>query len=358
MFMRMLSLVFALIASWAAIVSAHAQNYSRDITETSAWLATQQLPDGGILYTSTEIEPYFANLAAIGWLEDRTRIPQVEAWMSWYIAHFNWPDRWGEYGTVYDYNVAGMTEASLDTFDSADSYAATFLSLAEALWNTGDPGAQWFIKDTVGQYNLNVIGNVITNLQQSNGLVYALPTDPVEYLMDNSEDYRGLMDFARLAAQAWGDADAASWYAAHARAVRAGIQSVLYLRNSGLYYPYAGSDAPDLKTWYPDSVAQLYPMVQGVIAPGSSPSRIVYAAFNKAWPGWVDLSFNSQDRFPWVVVSYAAFLTQDKTRVDRYITTIRNRYLIADPVFPWTWQGAEAGWFMRVNAEIGAHHPR
>ena len=156
MFMRMVSLFVAVIASWAAVLPAHAQN-SRDMTETSAWLATQQLPDGGILYTSTEIKPYFANLAAIGWLEDRTKIPQVEAWMSWYIGHFNWPDRWGEYGTVYDYSVSGATETSLGTFDSADSYAATFLSLAETLWNTGDPGAQSFIKDTVGEYKLNVI---------------------------------------------------------------------------------------------------------------------------------------------------------------------------------------------------------
>jgi len=358
MFPRMLSLLLVVVTSWAAVVPARAQNYSRNITETSAWLATQQLPDGGILYTSTEIEPYYANLAAIGWLEDRTRIPQVEAWMRWYIDHLNWPDRWGEYGTVYDYSVAGATEASLDTFDSADSYAATFLSLAEALWNTGDPGAQSFIKDAVGQYNLTVIGNVITNLQQSNGLVYAMPTDPVEYLMDNSEDYRGLMDFAQLAAQAWGDADAASWYTAHAHAIRAGIQGVLYTRNSGLYLPYAGSNAPDLKTWYPDSVAQLYPMVQGVIAPSSSQSRSVYEAFNQAWPGWVDLSFNSQDKFPWVVVSYAAFLARDTTRVDRYINTIQNRYLIADPAFSWPWYDAEAGWFMRVNAGMDDHQPR
>jgi hypothetical protein len=356
--MRTLSPLLAVVLSWAAIVPAQAQDYSRNISEASAWLATEQLSDGGILYTSTEIEPYFANLAATGWLEDRTKIPQVEAWMSWYIAHLNWPDRWGEYGTVYDYSVNGVTETSLGTFDSADSYAATFLSLAEALWNTGDTGAQSFIKETIGEYTLNVVGNVITNLQQRNGLVYAMPTDQVEYLMDNSEDYSGLMDFARLAAQAWGDANAASWYTAHAHAIRAGIQSVLYIRASGLYRPHAGSNAPDLQTWYPDSVAQLYPMVQGVIAPGSPHARNVYAAFNQAWPGWMDLSFNFQDKFPWVIVAYAALLALDNTRVDQYIDTIQNRYMLADPMFPWPWYDAEAGWFMRVNAGISARQPR
>jgi len=127
---------------------------------------------------------------------------------------------------------------------------------------------------------------------------------------------------------------------------------VLYIRSSGLYRPYVGSADPDLKTWYPDSVAQLYPMVQGVIAPGSSQSKSVYAVFNQAWPRWTDLSFNSQDEFPWVAVSYAAFIAQDKANVDRYLSTIRNRYLIADPVFPWPWYNAEAGWLMRVDAGI------
>jgi hypothetical protein len=102
--------------------------------------------------------------------------------------------------------------------------------------------------------------------------------------------------------------------------------------------------------WYPDSVAQLYPMVQGVIAPGSSRSRKVYAAFNKAWPGWTDLSFNSQDEFPWVFVSYAALLAQDKARVDRYVATIRNKFMIEKPAFRWPWYSAEAGWLMRVDA--------
>src|SRR5580692_581587 len=277
MFMR-LSLLVAVVALWVVVLPTWAQD-TRGIVGTSAWLATQQLPDGGIIYTPTEIEPYFANLAAIGWLQDRARIPQVEAWMSWYIARLNWPDQWGEYGTVYDHSVSGARETSLGTFDSADSYAATFLSLAGALWDTGNPGAQAFIKDTVGEYKLNVIGNVITNLQQGNGLVYAMPTDRIEYLIDNSEDYRGLMDFAHLLVRAWGDADAASWYTAHAHCIRGGIESALYIRSRGLYRPYAGSAAPNLKTWYPDSVAQLYPIVQGVIAPGKSQSKGVYAAF-------------------------------------------------------------------------------
>ncbi|MBV9183679.1 MAG: hypothetical protein JO356_20425, partial [Acidobacteria bacterium] len=209
-----LILFLSFAAATVLAPTANAQNYQNNLTLTAEYISSQQLSDGAILYSNTEIEPYFANLAAIGWLKDNVsnRIPQVENWMSWYLAHLNWPDNQGIYGTVYNYTVSNTVETSTNNYDSADAYAATFLSLAEALWNTGDSGAQSFIRNAIGEYDLNVIGNIITNLQQVNGLVEAMPSYPIEYLMDNSEDYRGLSDLAALAKQAWGDISTENWY--------------------------------------------------------------------------------------------------------------------------------------------------
>ena len=229
-------------------------NYTQNLSKTSTWMATQQLSDGAILSSSTQINPYFANLAAIGWLQDTTKIANVEAWMTWYINHFNWPDYNGLYGTVYDYTVSDGVETSTKTYDSVDSYAATFLSLAEALWNTGDPGAQAFVKN-LGEYDFNVVGNVITNVQQANGLAIAKPDYAIEYLMDNSENYRGLTDFASLATQAWGDTSTTTWYTAHAASIQSGIQNVLFIPSTGLYYTSTGAAAPNMSTWYPDATA-------------------------------------------------------------------------------------------------------
>ena len=331
-----------------AITPVCAQNYSSDITETSAWLKGQQLPDGAILYSAHGINPYFANLAAIGWLHDPSKIPQVEAWMQWYIGHINWPDNNRLYGTVYNYTYTNGVETSTNSYDSADASAATFLTLASALYNTGNSGAQSFVQNTVGEYILNVTGNIINGLQQANGLVFAKPDYQIEYLMDNSEDYRGLEDLADLAIQAWDDTGTASWYQAHASSIQSGIQNVLYISSSQLYYPYAGSSAPNMSTFYPDAVSQLYPAVQGVVAASSQSAKNSYITFNKAWPGWTNLSFSSQTPFPWVVVSYAAYLEGNRSSVNRYITTIQQRYV--NPGFPWPFYCAEAGWFMRVNA--------
>jgi hypothetical protein len=333
-----------------ALTPVCAQNYFHDIPNPSAWLERQQLPDGAILYSAHEISPYFANLAAIGWLQDHSKIPQVEAWMQWYLNHLNWPDYNGLYGTVYNYTYNNGIETSTNSYDSADSSAATFLTLAETLFNTGDSGAQSFIENTVGKYILNVTGNIVTNLQQSNGLVFAKPDYKIEYLMDNSEDYRGLEDFANLATQAWNDATTASWYQAHASRIQSGIQSALYISSTNLYYSYAGSAAPSMSTFYPDAVSQLYPAVQGVVAASSKQAKNSYAAFNNAWPGWADLSFSSQTPFPWVVVAYAAYLDGNPSSVNHYLTAIRKKYVNVISDFPWPFYCGEAGWFMRVNA--------
>lgn len=328
-------------------------DYQHNLSATSAWLATQTLPDGAILYSSTEIDPYFSNLAATGWLADSSRIPAVEAWMKWYLAHLNQPDSSGLHGTIYNYNVSSGAETSTGDYDSADSYAATFLSLAEALWNTGDQEAQKFLQGLSEQDFLSIAG-AITSLQQANGLVYAKADYKVEYLMDNSEDYRGLADFAALLGQAWNDTAAAAAYNAYAASIQAGIQNVLYIPAQGLYYPYAGSAAPNMITWYPDSVAQLFPITNGVIAATGAQAQKVYGNFNAAWPGWPQLSFKSQDSFPWCVTGYAGYLMNDTTHTNAYLVSIQNQYVNASPQFPWPFYSAEAGWFMRANAGMAA----
>jgi hypothetical protein len=342
------ALFFALLL---ASVPASAQDHQQNVAATENWLSAQILPSGAIQHASTLINPYFANLAAIGMIKgDTTKIPQVESWIQWYLSHLNWPDSNGVYGTVCDYNVAdGDVETSTGYYDSADSYAATFLSLTWALWETGDPGAQLFIKD-IGEYKFNVVGNVITNLQQNDGLVFAKPDYQIKFLMDNSENYRGLMDLADLMQAAWNDTSSSNWYIVRATDIQNGIQNVLYNPATKLYYTSAGAPAPNLTRWYPDSIAQLFPITNGVIAGGSGQARTIYNKFNKAWLKWTDLSFNSQDPFPWTVASYAAALMGDNNRANAYIASIQKKYQHDN--FPWPFYPAEGGWYIRTNANL------
>ena len=330
-------------------------SYQNDLTATSQWLAAHStLPDGAILYGSSQINPYYSNLAAIGWTKDPTRYGAVKAWMQWYLNHLNWPDKWGLYGTVYDYNVSGSVETSTGNADSTDSYAATFLSLAWAYYRTGDPNAQAYIK-TLG-YQLDVIGGILVLTQQSDGLTWAKPDYQIKYLMDNCEAYRGLLDLALIFQYAFNDSTKAAYYNARASMMYQGIQSMWLGSSFAVYKDALGRQpAPNWGTWYPDATAQLFPVLMGVIPASSSKASTIYSNFNNAWPGWPNLSFNSQDPFPWMLVADTAAVMGDSTRVNTYTRNIQSKYV--NTGFPWPWYSAEAGWFMRLDSYMLGRGP-
>ncbi|HEY0556895.1 MAG TPA: hypothetical protein VGG20_21740 [Thermoanaerobaculia bacterium] len=323
-----------------------ASAYQSNMDATAAWIANSSTAgDGAILYGTAKIVPYWSNLAALGLTRTPAYLPNVQAWMEWYLNHLNWPDKWGIYGTVYDYDVAANgTETSTGNADSTDSYAATFLSLARAYYQTGDANAQAYVSTL--DYQLDVIGGVIVQTQQSDGLTWAKPDYQIKYLMDNCEVYRGLSDLASLYQTAFNEPAKASYYSARAAAVLQGIESMLWNPSANSYFPYAGAPAANWSTWYPDATSQLFPVLFGVIDPAGSRAAGLYSQFNTAFPNWPTLGI--PDSFPWVLVSDAAALMGDTGRVDTYIATIQDRYVSQG--FPWPWYDAEAGWFIRVNS--------
>ena len=331
------------------VAPASSAQYRNNLAATSSWLA-QSSPsqlDGAILFTTQEIMPYFSNLAAIGMTKDPNRMPQVVAWMNWYINHLNWPDKWGLYGTVYDYTVSNGVAIPTNDADSTDSYAATFLSLAWAAWESGNAEARSYILGL--NYQLDVIGGVIVQTQQSDGLTWAKPDYQTKYLMDNSEVYRGLRDLANLYQVAFGDTTKATYYNNVAAATLNGIAGMWMNGKWAVYKSSAGALAtPNLATWYPDAAAQVFPALQGVVSASDPRAQQSYAAFNAAWPGWPTLSFNSQDAFPWCLVGAAAASMGDNARLATYVNSIQSKYV--NTGFPWPFYSAEGGWFMRANS--------
>jgi hypothetical protein len=321
-------------------------SYQNNFSQTSQYTTQFSQADGALLYTPQEIDPYFANIGAIGMTRDPNRMPQVVAWMNWYVNHLNWPDQWGLYGTTYNYNVVDGTEISTGDADSTDSYAGTFLTLAWDAWQTGNPQAQALISGL--SYQLDVIGGVIIQTQQSDGLTWAKPNYQIKYLMDNAEAYRGLRDLASLYQAAFGDSAKAAYYNSAADAMQNGIYGMWMNGTWAVYKNDLGAlIAPNLGTWYADATAQLFPVVEGVVTSGDPRAQQSYAAFNAAWPNWPTLSFNAQDPFPWCVVGDAAAAMGDNGRLSTYISTIQNRYV--NNAFPWPFYIAEAGWFLRQN---------
>lgn len=254
------------------------------------------------------IVPYFGNQAASALLPE---YPQVaRAHLEWYLQHLNRPDRWGLTGTVYDYRREGEREVPTGSYDSADAYAATFLSAVARYWRcTGDTA---FVRSH--RADLDLVATVITALQDRDGLVWARPGHWVKYLMDNSENFQGLRDYAWLLGQL-GDSAAARYWAERAEAVRRGIREVMYHPGRGEYYwalKLSGTRRlPNWRQWYPDAVAQLFPLLCGVEQPASAPARSVYGRFSRFYPRWA--AAPGTERSPWGVLAPVALLMGDTT---------------------------------------------
>lgn len=322
--------------------------FQTNLAVTGQWVRTNSVsPDGAILYGSSQINPYYSNLAAIGLTHDPLSYATVQRWMQWYVNHLNWPDKWGLYGTTYDYDYNNGVATSRVFADSTDSYAATFLTLAWAFYRTGDAAAQSYVKSIASQ--LDSIGGVLIQTQQSDGLTWAKPDYQIKYLMDNCEAYRGLRDLAQLFQNAVGDSSKAGYYNAAADRMLQGIEGMWSNGAWAMSKDGVGNlVAPNMGKWFPDATSQIFPVLQGVIDASDSRSQQAYNSLNNAWPGWPSLSYNAQDPFPWVLVGDAAIIMGDAARVATYTQSIDTKYV--NKGFPWTWYSAEAGWFMRLNS--------
>lgn len=143
-----------------------------------SWIRSGQLSSGAIPIHPSGIErrvlPYDANIAARGMIAESTdNCAAAQAWMQWYTNHLNWPDRYGVYATTYDWtvNTATGVETTAQSYDSADSYAATFMSLARQ-GATDCPAIRTWLQ--TNKYAVNSIGHVMTDPQvlAANGLTW------------------------------------------------------------------------------------------------------------------------------------------------------------------------------------------
>jgi hypothetical protein len=324
--------------------------YEDEMVTSANWLDGRQLSDGAILYSTSEIEPYYANIGATGLTKISSQLAHVRAWMQWFVAHINSSDVWGLGGTIYDYTYNGTTETPTDTADSVDSYNATFLTLARELYDAGDQTSRTYV-DSI-KPSLEQLANTILALQQPDGLTIALPGWQIAYLMDNSEVYRGLIDIAYLESNAFHDASQAAVYANAAARVATGIQTLWSPASSTFAYAKGetgGTLDPGLWTvWYPDATAQIFPILQGVISPSSAQAESLWGAFNQAYTQWDTL--DTPDGFPWALVADTAVLMDDTPSAEVYIQNAQTKYAALG--FPWPWYCAEDGWYLRAMNQI------
>jgi len=209
------------------------------------------------------IIPYSINLMAIDLLKKGSSPSKVKTYILWYLDHLNYPDKYGLTGSMYDYRIdENGDETSLESCDSIDSYAATFIILIDRYFKlTGDLK---LIESN--RQKIEDVAYVIPFLRGEDGLTEALPDQDERYLMDNCEAYGGLSAFVELCrALEW---DILAYYQEQKLLLRDAIWDQLYDTERGNFYWAIEDSQIHPSKWtvfYPDSYAQLFPILYGLI---------------------------------------------------------------------------------------------
>lgn len=318
----------------ARVVEVERVSAARDIRYLDAereWLLESQMDNGAIAQNPLKnlVVPYFASIAAKTMVDiDPSR---AKNYISWYLANMNMPDRDGFSGTIYDFVMKDGELVPTYKYDSADSYAANFLSLVAYYYHrTGDID---FVTSNLTAIDL--AAQVILALQDDDGLVRVMPGSRTKYLMDNSECYRGLLDWASVLRDL-GEEHQSGLYTDVAQRIAEGIRDTLYDPQRGVYawsLTWYGRRFPKEGKWYPDAVSQADLISCGVIPPSGPEAESIWQRLNGQFPHW-DQGLTG-DRFPWAKIALTATMMNDTGRAERFISWVRDEYAENGRPYPW-----------------------
>ncbi len=303
-----------------------------------AYIASCQLPNGaltvvtgpsGYEYDGTPYymaESYFSSLAIIGLLQapagliDKFAI--ARAYFRWYLGNI---DIDGVLRTHW-YYADGRPKMAPTEPDAEDSGAAVFLSAVWSYFEAG--GSMDFLLQANVRDKMERIVDVMTRLQQENGLTWGSSTYPVMQLADNAEVFAGFRDAANIFRAIYKNLDLAETYQAQAEQVRMAILTTLYDTQSKLFAVNiqngAPAQMPNFDYWYDGhgiSALIVWPALFGVIDPNSEAARFQQSELNRHWNGSPDHP-TWMSRTDWAAHAYAALLVGDVANARLHYFTV------------------------------------
>lgn len=333
------------------------------------WLASLQPSNGAFpMYPmkkpgdASKVCPYFSEFAGLALLLKPEQYGScVQGYLDWHFAHLNTAatDYNGEDGTIYDYQLtlredSGVSEEILmDTntgkpsYDSTDSYAALFLEL---LWEYGEKTGDRHYVLTHREEMFRICRAMLCTLD--NGLTWAKPDYPAKYLMDNCEVWKGLCAAEKLYSLCGvGNGE-------EVPAVAVPLEEIVRLKGSlaeaiescftdpSTDYYYVGvtgvsngfPETINMNIFYPDALAQLFPVVMGLVLPENPRSRRLYDKFNQYFSceevRWEEMRGKALGAYMNGLIPYTAARMHDVNRVRRYLETYRQRFLETAHPYP------------------------
>lgn len=320
------------------------------------FIRSLQLKSGALTSFSngTSINPYFDNYGILGLLTNpsASNIKVVKKYLDWYLGKLNGnvnPKTGAAEieGSIYDYQISKDEEITSGTYDSVDSYAATFLIICEKLATCSPSDVGWLKERTAGINRVSsaLIACIDTKDVKIPGaftpddddfLSVASYNYDAKYLMDNAEVNRGIRaaEFLKKNGIVTNNIDYAYYADKNAKA----IEAELWDGSS-----YRWMDSPSCKcnwnNFYADATAQLCPVMMGVLKPSDQRALSLWEKFNSIYGKWSGGYLYSD--FPWVYVCFAAAAMQDEARVNEYVKYVYSYNSKGEQ--PRNWYSEEAG---------------
>ena len=305
------------------------------------------------------IAAYEGNLGLIGALRiDPTLRTEAADWLRWQVR--NLPLRGVDQGVLHDRWVLadGSQQSSCppdidarhcQQIDATDSTIASLFLMAKAYLDNGGDAA--LLREPAVRLALERSAVTLARLQQPNGLSWAKRSHPVAYLMDAVEVAAGWRALAHVQDTVWAQPRAAQTSRARAQRTSSGVEQQLWDAGSGLWRVSLDSGPAQTRHWYPDTMAQAWPLLWS--SPGQPAS---FSASRAAWPRaaarWRtnDTAWQSRNVDPagfwWPAAAVAAHCVGDTAAAVDWVARARAAWLRADAPFAWPFQVSDLLWLL------------
>lgn len=348
--------------------------YKKIAYSEQEWIKSIQLSNGAIPLTESKsttfnVIPYFSTIAAISLLKDVNHEEyneHVKQYMTWHFNHLNTKeeDIYNGQGTIYDYKIIVkdgivVEEKSKGKYDSADSYAALYIILLNQYYEISKD-YEYLIENSECVYD---IIKVMLNCIDYDGLSIVKHEYKIKYLMDNTEVNYAIKEAIKLLENVY-IKNLLSYTDEYKEAIslkeelkkviiknKDSLQSKLWNRKEKRYE--IGIDIKNKvikfhgwNKFYPDAVAQLYPIIYEVADLKDKNIVNLYRKFCEKYK-WEELEHyeNNDSDFYWCSIVYAGAVMQDEVKVKGFMECYKEKVMI-NRKYPL--HVAEAAWVIKA----------
>ena len=307
-----------------------------------------------------QISAYQVNLGLLGALRvaPASQLPVAAGWLGWLARHIA-PggasrgvvlDHWVRAGDFEESTCPpGLAKNQCEAVDAFDSTAATTLLLADAYLQRG--GDVMLIREPGMRAVLEAAATTLQALTVTDGMTLAKPSHPVVYTMDVVEVIAGWRAWGRVQRDAYAQPQSALNSFAVAATAEAGLRKRLWHAPSGAWRVHLEAAAPQRSRWYPDTVAQAWPLLWGVDAGPPGRAAEAWRQAIAPWqrnPHWAR-STADPEGFLWPAVAVAALCTGDEAAARTWVARARRLWLDPQSPFAWPFQVGDLLWLLWLS---------